>query len=79
MVTGAQTVHFQSFKPDVGLEKSKEGANERVLLWIPQETATNTLQAIIRTLSSWGEVPTNRFLNEGHEHQKMLVNIYNMM
>jgi broad specificity phosphatase PhoE len=27
MVTGAQTVHFQSFKPDVGLEKSNDGAN----------------------------------------------------
>lgn len=27
MVTGTQTVHFQSFKPDVGLEKSKDGAN----------------------------------------------------
>lgn len=24
---GTQTVHFQSFKPDVGLEKSKDGAN----------------------------------------------------
>jgi broad specificity phosphatase PhoE len=27
MVTGTQMVHFQSFKPDVGLEKSKDGAN----------------------------------------------------
>jgi broad specificity phosphatase PhoE len=26
MVTGTQTVHFQSFKPDVGLEKSRDGA-----------------------------------------------------
>ena len=27
LVTSTQTVHFQSFKPDVGLEKSKDGAN----------------------------------------------------
>lgn len=27
VVTGSQTVHFQSFKPDAGLEKSKDGAN----------------------------------------------------
>ncbi len=26
-VDGSQTVHFQSFKPDVGLAKSKDGAN----------------------------------------------------
>jgi broad specificity phosphatase PhoE len=25
--TGAQTVHFQSFKPNVGLQKAKDGAN----------------------------------------------------
>ena len=27
MVTGTQTVHFQSFKPDVGLDESKDKAN----------------------------------------------------
>jgi broad specificity phosphatase PhoE len=26
-VTGKQVVHFQNFKPDVGLSKSKDGAN----------------------------------------------------
>jgi len=26
-ITNAQTVHFRSFKPDMGLEKSKDGAN----------------------------------------------------
>ena len=26
-VTGCQTVHFQSFKPDIGLRQSKDGAN----------------------------------------------------
>lgn len=25
--TGEQTVHFQSFKPEVGLQASKDGAN----------------------------------------------------
>lgn len=27
IVSGTQTVHYQSFKPDTGLEKSKDGAN----------------------------------------------------
>ena len=27
VITGEQTVHYQSFKPDAGLETSKDGAN----------------------------------------------------